>query len=296
MDVSIIIVSYNTKELLSDCLDSISNYSKSIKSETFVVDNDSQDKTVDFVRKNYSWVKLIASSSNLGFSKANNLAIKKTSGKYILILNPDTKLMPQTLSNMKDFMDKSTNDIAVATCRVELANGQMDKDCRRLFPTPIRALAHFSGLSKLFKKSVLFSGYYCGHLSEDKEHEIDACVGAFMFIKKGLLDKVGYFDEDYFFYGEDLDLCYRFKKAGYKIIYTPTTKIIHYKGASSGIKSHSQHLSKASLDSKIKALTESTRAMTLFYKKHYMDSYPKFINYTVLTAINLVGKIRLLKL
>ena len=117
-----------------------------------------------------------------------------------------------------------------------------------------------------------------------------------MFIKKDLLDKVGYFDEDYFFYGEDLDLCYCFKEAGYKIIYTPITKIIHYKGASSGIKSHSQHLSKASIDSKVKVIKESTRAMTLFYKKHYIDSYPKIINYTVLTAIWLISKIRLLKI
>lgn len=296
MDISIIIVSYNTRELLSDCLESISRYSKNIKCETFVVDNNSSDKTAEFVSKNNLWVKLIANKQNLGFSKANNLALKKSVGKYVLIINPDTKLMPKTLSRMKDFMDNSEQDLAVATCRVELESGQMDKDCRRLFPTPIRALAHFSGLSKVFKKSAFFNGYYCGHLPEDKEHEIDACVGAFMFIKKDLLDKVGYFDEDYFFYGEDLDLCYRFKEAGYKIIYTPITKIIHYKGASSGIKSHSQHLSKASIDSKVKVIKESTRAMTLFYKKHYIDSYPKIINYTVLTAIWLISKIRLLKI
>lgn len=295
MDISIIIVSYNTKELLADCLDSISNYSKNIKCETFVVDNDSHDNTAEFVRKNYPWVKLIASGKNLGFSRANNLALKKSVGKYVLILNPDTKLMPDTLSSMTHFMDKSASDVGMATCRVELASGQLDKDCRRLFPTPSRSLAHFLGLSKLFKKSAFFNGYYCGHLPEDKQHAIDACVGAFMFIKKDLLNRIGFFDEDYFFYGEDLDLCYRFKKAGYKIIYTPITKIIHYKGASSGIKSHSQHLSKASRQSKIRVLQESTRAMSLFYKKHYMGKYPKIVTYTVLAAIKLVSAVRLLK-
>ena len=186
MDISIIIVSYNTKELLADCLDSIAKYSKNLKCETFVVDNDSHDNTAEFVKKNYSWVKLIANKQNLGFSKANNLALRNSSGKYVLILNPDTKLMSNTLKDMKDFMDKSTPNVAIATCRVELANGQLDRDCRRLFPTPPRALIHFSGLSKLFKKSAFFNGYYCGHLPEDQEHEIDACVGAFMFIKKDL--------------------------------------------------------------------------------------------------------------
>ncbi len=295
MDISIIIVSYDTKELLAECLDSISKYSKNIKVETFVVDNDSHDYTAEFIKKNYPRVKLIENEQNLGFSKANNLALNKCVGKYILILNPDTKLMPSTLASMKQFMDKSAPDVGVATCRVELTSGQLDKDCRRLFPTPARATTHFLGLSKLFKGSKFFDGYYCGHLPEDEQHEIDACVGAFMFIKKDLLDKIGFFDEDYFFYGEDLDLCYRFKKAGYKIIYTPITKIIHYKGASSGIKSHSQHLSKASRQSKIKVLNESTRAMSLFYKKHYMNSYPKVITYTVLASIKLVNALRLIK-
>ena len=295
MDISIIIVSYNTKELLAECLDSISKYSKNLRCETFVVDNDSQDGTIGVIRKKYTWVKLISNSTNLGFSKANNLALKKSAGEYVLILNPDTKLLPNTLISMKNFMDSSAPNIAVATCRVELESGQLDKDCRRLFPTPQRALAHFSGLSKIFNHSSIFNGYYCGHLLEDEEHEIDACVGAFMFIKKDMLDKVGFFDEDYFFYGEDLDLCYRFKKAGYKIIYTPITKIIHYKGVSSGIKSHSEHLSKASRESKTKVLTESTRAMSLFYKKHYMGTYPKIITYSVLLAIKIISMVRLLK-
>lgn len=295
MDISIIIVSYNTKELLADCLDSISTSSKNIKCEIFVVDNDSHDNTAEFIKKNYPWVKLIENKQNLGFSKANNLAIKKAVGKYVLILNPDTKLMQDTLILMKHFMDKSTSDVGIATCRVELASGRLDKDCRRLFPTPQRSFVHFTGLSKLFNKSKFFNGYYCGHLPEDKQHEIDACVGAFMFIKKDLLDKIGFFDEDYFFYGEDLDLCYRFKKAGYKIIYSPITKIIHYKGASSGIKSHSRHLSKASRQSKIKVLNESTRAMSLFYKKHYINSYPKILTYTVLASIKLVNALRLIK-
>lgn len=294
MDLSIIIVSFNTKELLADCLNSIKTAIKNLKVEVFVIDNHSFDGTIQMVKKNYLWVNLIENKINVGFSKANNQALKIAKGKYILILNPDTKLFPDTISKMIKFMD-ANQDTAVSTCKVQLPNGQLDKDCRRHFPTPWRAFTHFSGLSKIFPHSKLFDQYYLGYLSENKEHEIDSCVGAFMFVRTSAIKKAGYFDEDFFFYGEDLDWCWRFKEAGYRVIFTPITKIVHYKGAASGIKSHTKHLSKATRESKIKVLKESIRAMELFYKKHYLEKYPSLINLLILSSIKTLGQIRILK-
>lgn len=292
MDVSIIIVSYNTSELLADCLNSIKVATSKLTMEIFVVDNNSSDGSAEMVKKDFPNVKLIANKENVGFSKANNQALKKASGKYILILNPDTRLMPETIKIMKNYMDKNQS-VAVSTCRVELPNGRLDADCRRHFPTPWRAFCHFSRLSKLFKGSKLFDQYYVGYLSDKTEHELDACVGAFMFIRCTAIEKVGYFDEDFFFYGEDLDWCWRFKDAGYKITYYPQTKIIHYKGVSSGIKKVSKHLTLATKSSKRKAIMESTRAMELFYKKHYTDKYPAYLNKLIIMTIKILTVLRL---
>lgn len=292
MDVSIVIVSYNTKELLSDCLKSIKKATLNLNIETFVVDNNSSDSSSNMVKKDYPNVKLIENSQNLGFSKANNQALKLSKGNYVLILNPDTKLMPDTIKVMKNYMDNNP-DIAVSTCRVELPNGSLDRDCRRHFPTPWRAFCHFSHLSKIFKGSKIFDQYYFGYLSDKIEHQLDACVGAFMFVRKLAMNKVGLFDEDFFFYGEDLDLCWRFKDAGYKITYFPRTKIIHYKGVSSGIKKVSKHLTNATRVSRRKAVMESTRAMELFYRKHYKDKYPLFLSKLIIMTIKILTIFRL---
>ncbi|OGZ60771.1 MAG: hypothetical protein A2919_02430 [Candidatus Spechtbacteria bacterium RIFCSPLOWO2_01_FULL_43_12] len=286
-DLSIVIVSYNTRELLGKCLISAKAAIKNLDAEVFVVDNDSRDGTVPYIREKFPWVIVTENSENVGFSKANNQSLKKAKGKYVLVLNPDTKLMPDTVKKTVQFME-THQEVAVATCRVELEDGQLDKDCRRHFPTPWRALCHFSGLAKLFPGSKIFDQYYMGYLSDQKPHEIDSCMGAFMMIRKSVLQKVGYFDEDFFFYGEDLDLCWRIKAAGYKIMYFPFTKIIHYKGAASGLKSTSKHLTKATRESKTKAIMESTRAMELFYKKHYFGKYPFFITWSVILAIKLI--------
>lgn len=294
MDLSVVIVSFNTKEVLNECLLSLKVAIKNLKVEVFVVDNNSSDQTAGMVKENHPWVKLIANKQNLGFSKANNQALKKIRGQYVLVLNPDTKLMGDTLTKMLVFMRKR-QDVAVATCKVELANGKLDRDCRRHFPSAWRSFCHFSGFEKIFPSSKIFDQYYMGYLPLNIEHEVDACAGAFMFIRKSEMDKVGLFDEDFFFYGEDLDWCWRFREAGYKIVYTPITKIIHYKGVSSGIKKETQEISKATEESKKRALAESTRAMKLFYEKHYKDKYPFFINWLVLFGIYLIGKIRLLK-
>ena len=294
MDLSIIIVSYNTKELLVDCLKSIQKAFQFISAEVFVVDNNSSDRTVSLIKKKFPKIKLIANKQNLGFSKANNQAIREAQGKYILILNPDTRLMSDTIIKMIDFMQDNPQ-VAVSTCKVELPNGQLDRDCRRHFPTPWRAFCHFAGLSKIFATSEILDQYYYGYLPDDHQHEIDSCAGAFMMVRKSAIAEVGLFDEDFFFYGEDLDWCYRFKEAGFKIVYTPITKIIHYKGAASGMKSTSAHLTKATRESKKKAIAESIRAMELFYKKHFTSQYPFFITWLVILGIKILGQIRLLR-
>src|SRR3989338_8193702 len=293
MGISIVIVSFNTKELLIDCLKSLKKALKNLKNEIFVVDNNSHDQTVETVKTLFSEVKIIANSQNLCFSKANNLAIKKAKGKFVLILNPDTKVMPETIKTMLKFMEKDEN-IACATCRVELPDGSLDLDCRRHFPTPWRAFCHFLFLSKIFKGSKIFDQYQMGYLPQNQEHEVDSCVGAFMLVRASAIKKVGLFDEDFFFYGEDLDWCWRFKEAGYKIMYNPQVKIIHYKGAASGMKLTSKHLTKANRQSKKRALYESVHSMELFYKKHYQDKYPFFVNWLVLISLKILERIRVL--
>lgn len=292
MDIFVVIVSFNTREVMVTCLKSLKNALKDFNAEVFVVDNNSADDTVATIKKDFTWVKLIANRDNVGFSRANNQALKKASGKYILVLNPDTQVYPDTIKKMISFMDQH-QDTAIATCKVELPNKELDRDCRRHFPTPWRAFTHFSGLSKVFRGSKIFDQYYMGYISDAKEHEVDSCVGAFMMIRKKVFSKIGFFDEDFFFYGEDLDLCWRAKEAGYKVMYTPSTKILHYKGVASGMKPASRHLSKASRESKKRARYESIRAMKLFYKKHFEKSYPFFINWLMYLAIWIMGKFRM---
>lgn len=232
MDISIIIVNYNVKDLLDNCVSSIYKAAgEKYKVEIFVVDNNSIDKSADLIKKKYPDAIVIENDKNIGFSKANNIAIKQATGKYILILNPDTVLEESTFDKMINFVEKNSNTGAV-TSKLILTNGKLDSACRRSFPVPSVAIPRMLGLSKLFPQSKAFAKYNLTYLDDDKTYEVDAICGAFMFIPKTVLDKVGYFDEDYFMYGEDLDLCYRIKKAGYKIFYYPEVTTIHFKGES----------------------------------------------------------------
>lgn len=286
-DLSIIIISYNTKQFLKDCLLSIiKNTPKKIKAEIIVVDNYSTDGSSDLIEKEFPSVVLIKNKENLGFSKANNIGVKHSKGRYVLFLNSDTVVYPKTLERMIEFMDQH-KEAGAATCKAVLPNGQIDEACHRGFPTPWNAFCYFSGLSRLFPKIKLFSGYSLGHMDLGKIHQIDACCGAFMIVRKEVGDDVGWWDEDFFWYGEDLDFCYRLKQRGWKIFFSPDASILHYKGVSGGIKSLSAHLTKA--DSQTKKLATKARfeAMRIFYKKHYQDKYPFFITWLVLLGINL---------
>ena len=293
MKLSIIIVNYNTGKLLKQCLESIfSNYKTQLSRQTFevlVFDNASSDNSVSRVKNEFPLVKLITSRQNYGFAKANNLALKKISGKYILFLNPDTLVPAKTLTRMVNYLDRHA-DIAVATCKVILANGDLDDACHRGFPTPWRAIMHFMGMGRLFPWSMVFNGYHLGYRSLSQIHEIEACTGAFLLIRSVVGRQLDFFDEDYFWYGEDLDLCYRVKKSGYKIMFIPDVQITHYKGVSSGIKKHSQNLSQATRETMAKAQKSRFEVMRIFYRKHYQNLYPSWMRMLVFLGIALKQK------
>ena len=279
-DLSIVIVSYNTKDFLQKCIESIKNTANGFTYEIIVVDNGSKDGSSQMVSKNFKDVILIENKENLGFSKANNIGVKKSSGRYILFLNADTLIYENTLKIILEIMDNH-KDAGAVTCKLVMPNGGIDDASHRGFPTPWNSLSHFSGISKILGKTKLFGGYNLGYLDLSKTHEIDALAGAFMFVRRVAGEQVGWWDEDYFFYGEDLDFCFMLKQKGWKIYYVPEVSILHYKGVSGGIKSISKDLTTADEETKIKSQKERFRAMRLFYKKHYEQKYPKVITYLV---------------
>ena len=296
IDLSIIIVNFNTKDLLEACLKSVFSSQGKFYFEVIVVDNGSVDDSAKMVADKFPKVKLIKSQNNLGFSTANNLAIKKAKpSSFILLLNPDTVVPKTSLKKMITFMEQNSK-AGAATCRVEMTNGCLDQACHRGFPTAWNAFCYFSGLEKLFPKSRFFSGYSLGYLPLNKTHQIDSACGAFLMIRRQAGDEVNWLDQDYFWYGEDIDFCYRLKQNGWQIFFVADIKITHYKGMASGIKSHSQKISSAKKETRIKAAKASIQVMHIFFNKHYRDKYPKVIYWLVILGIIILEKIRLLKL
>lgn len=277
-DISVIILTYNVKILLKECIESITS-KKNV--EIIVVDNGNDD-TYKLFKRNKS-IKYIKNKENIGFSKGNNQGIKISKGKYILILNPDTKLEKDTLDKLYDYMDKNQN-VGIATCKVLLPNGKLDTACKRRFPTIKNSIGKIFYLEKVFKS---FSGYNMTDIPDDKETQIDVCTGAFMFTRREALfgnkkrKGVGFFDENFWAMGEDIDLCYRTKLAGWEIRYFPKTEILHYKGASGGLKSTSKKFTKADISVKRRWARAYTESMILFYKKYYKDKHSIITNMLV---------------
>ncbi|MBX3044080.1 MAG: glycosyltransferase [Candidatus Kapabacteria bacterium] len=257
-DVSIVIVNYNVRDYLYKCLKSVEDAAGKLRIQTIVVDNNSQDGSIEFLEPLFPQVKFISSYENLGFSKANNLGFTFASGKYILILNPDTILQENTLDVMYDYMENHT-EVGISVCKILNADGSFQAACRRGFPTPWASFCKLFGLQTLFPKSKLFGRYNQTFLSVDETYYTEAVSGAFMFARADVIREVGGFDTDFFMYGEDIDLCYRSFLAGYKNAYVHTTSIIHYKGESS---------KRSSLDD-IKIFYN---AMEIFARKHYAGS------------------------
>jgi len=293
VDLSIIILSYNTRPLLRNCLQAISRAKKNdYQIETIVVDNDSSDGSQKMVVDEFLWVKLIKSRKNLGFAGGNNLGFKSTRGRYLLFLNSDTEIMPEALIKMVEFMDKNLK-VGASTPKTLLFSGGMDQDCHRGFPTPWASVTYFLGLEKLFPKSKIFGQYHQFYLDLNKIHEIDAGFGTFMFVRQKALEQVGNWDENYFFYGEDLDLFYRIKKADWKIMFYPEPLVIHHKGASSGLRKESKEVARPSRETRIKVAKASIKAMEIFYKKFYQDKYPSWLTWVVLLGIKVKGCYRI---
>ncbi len=286
--LSIIILNHNTRDLLHQCLESLPHISNF---ETIVIDAGSQDGSLDMVKKEFPQVKLIASAANPGYTKGNNLARKVAKGQYVLFLNSDTKIFPGTLETMVAFMN-SNPKIGISTCLTVLPNGRLYYACHRGFPSPWNSLCYFSGLAKLFPKSKLFAGYTLTYQPLTSIHEIDACSGTFLLIRKELLDEIGWFDEDYFSYGEDIEMCYRAKELGYKVMFNPTVKILHYWGASSGLKSTSREVSTAEADNTNRWNKARYKAMKIFFDKHYRQKYPGWFNCLVFWGIDLSNYLR----
>lgn len=271
MKLTVVIVNYNVKHFLEQCLHAVENAVKNITAEVYVVDNNSVDGSNGMVIHKFPWVKLIANKQNLGFSKANNQAIRKAKGEYVLLLNPDTVVEEDTFEKVIHFMDEHPEAGGLGVKMID-GKGKFLPESKRGLPTPWVAFYKIFGLSSIFKKSKVFGKYHLSYLSDDQVHEIDVLAGAFMLMRKSTLDKVGLLDEDYFMYGEDIDLSYRITKGGYKNYYFPETTIIHYKGEST---------KKGSLNYVRMFYT----AMIIFARKHFSKQYAGLFSFFIHLAI-----------
>lgn len=276
MDLSVVIVNYQTFELTRDTIDSILKYEYPFSYEILVVDNSSGDDSL-FKLQNYfkDKVKFIASKENKGFASGNNQALKQATGKYQLLLNSDTIVWENTLEEIYNYMQKN-KDVGACGCQVLLEDGELDKACKRSFPNVKNS---FFRLFHIPTKSD-DNDYNLDNLPDGDIYEIDCLTGAFMFIRKEALDEVGFLDETFFMYGEDIDLCYRIKNSGWKIVYYGKSKITHLKGASSK-------------KQKSKLIYEFYRAMYIYYKKHHAEDSSFLVNFFVYLGISLLCILKL---
>ncbi len=269
--LSIIIVNYNAKKLLQQCLGSVYAETNQIPYDIWVVDNNSNDDSAAMVEKGFPEVKLIRNKENCGFAKANNMAMSRLKSSYVLLLNPDTIICDNAIEKTVRFMDGNP-EVGITGCRVLNEDGTLQLACRRSIPTPSVAFFRLTGLSRLFPNSKTMAKYNLTYLDIDKTHEVDAVSGAFLMIRGEVVDKIGMLDERFFMYGEELDWCLRTKKAGWTVMYYSDADIIHYKGECS--KSNSR-----------KAAFEFYRSMYLFHKKHFADNYNPIVNGIICAGI-----------
>lgn len=297
-DISVVIVSYNTEELTKKCIESLViqlEQTDSVSAEIIVIDNGSTDGSVEMLEKMAPTIskkgenielKILKSDKNLGFSKANNLALKQANGKYILFLNSDVYVKHVNFEDLIYYLNKNP-EVGALTVRVLLPSGKIDWASHRGNPTLWRALTYFSKLEKIFahvpKFSKIFGGYHLKHLDLDTIHEIDSPSGAFYLTRKDILDKTGGFDTRYFMYGEDLDLSHRIKKMGYKIIYFPLFTVLHYK--------YKSGLKRGIVKTEVMTKNYFYDAMKLFYEKHFASKNIGFINKLVYFFINFKKRI-----
>ena len=259
MNLTIVIVNYNVRYFLEQCLLSVEKAIAGIDAEVFVVDNNSVDGSVAMVCNRFSWVKCIANKENVGFSKANNQAMRLAAGDYVLLLNPDTVVEEDTFRKVIAFMDEHPDAGGLGVKMVD-GKGVFLPESKRGLPSPETSFYKIFGISRLFPRSGRFNRYHLGHLNNDEVHEIEVLSGAFMLMRKSALDKVGLLDEEFFMYGEDVDLSWRIIQGGWKNYYYPGTRIIHYKGEST---------KKGSLN----YVFVFYNAMAIFARKHFSQKH-----------------------
>jgi N-acetylglucosaminyl-diphospho-decaprenol L-rhamnosyltransferase len=290
LDLGIVIVNWNTRDLLHRCLETVFASQGDFQFKVVVVDNASTDDSAAMVRTDFPQAQLIASPTNGGFSYGNNLGLRALgyqgagqvsadAPRYALLLNPDTEVPPNSLYGMIQFMD-SRPEVGVAGPKLILADGTLDLACRRSFPTPMVSFYRFSGLSKLFPQHPRFGRYNMTFVDPDVAIEVDSVVGAYMQVRREAIQAIGLLDEAFFMYGEDLDWAFRIKAAGWKVWYHPQVTVRHVKRAASR---KSQ-----------KAQFEFQRAMLLFYRKHYQRQTPLLLHLLVMMGLLLKGGTRLL--
>lgn len=254
MDLSIIIVNYNVKHYVEQCLHAVFRSVCPYDYEVFVVDNCSSDGSIPYLKERYPQVHFISNTDNVGFARANNQAVRLSTGRYVLLLNPDTIVGEHTLADSVRLMDRHP-DAGGSGTRMLRTDGSFALESRRGLPTPFVAFCKMSGLTKLFPYSRTFGRYYMRYLDENVENEIEIISGAYMMLRREALDKVGLLDETFFMYGEDIDLSYRLLKGGYKNYYSPSP-ILHYKGESTE-------------KSSFRYVYTFYNAMQLFFNKHF---------------------------
>ncbi len=281
MKLSVIIVNYNVKHFLEQCLHSVRNAMRNLECEVFVVDNNSVDGSVAMVREKFPEVQLIANRDNHGFSKANNQAVKEASGEYVLLLNPDTIVEDDTFEKVVKFMDDHPDAGGLGVKMVD-GKGKFLPESKRGLPKPSVAFYKIFGLSGLFPRSKVFGQYHLTYLDPDKIHKVDVLSGAFMLIRKPLLDKIGGLDEAYFMYGEDIDLSYRIAQEGYNNYYFPEARIIHYKGESTK-------------KSSINYVLVFYQAMIIFAKKHFSQKNARLFSLLINMAVYFRAFLAILK-
>lgn len=273
MELSVIIVNYNVEQFLEQCLNSVKKATREIEAEVFVVDNNSIDGSVAMVKAKFPSVHLIENKQNTGFSKANNQALAKAKGKYVLLLNPDTIVQEDTFAKVIQFMNEHPDAGGLGVQMID-GKGNFLPESKRGLPTPWVAFYKIFGLSRLFPRSRKFGRYHLGYLSNNETHEIEILSGAFMLMRKEALDKVGMLDEDFFMYGEDIDLSYRIIKGGYKNYYYPHTNIVHYKGESTK-------------KSSVNYVFVFYNAMVIFARKHFSAKNARAFSFLINMAIYL---------
>lgn len=282
--LSIIILSFNTKDLLVQTIDSIS-----LKKdwEIIVVDNGSTDGSPEIIETNYPHFKLIRSAKNLGFAAGNNLGIKRARGEYIMLLNSDVKVIGDAIDELLAYLDRHPN-VAIITPKVILPDGALDLACHRGMPTPWNAFTYFTKLETLFPNIKLFSGYHQTYQNFNQIHEVEATAATAIIVRQAAINQVGLLDERFFLYAEDLDWCKRMAEAGYQIIYYPKAQVLHYKSQSGKKKTAQNHDQKVIIKDSHHHFYDT---MKQFYDKHYRQQYPKFIQKLVFTGIDLKQKL-----